>query len=210
MSEKKKEEAIGLMFESVTRYEAVYNMLKHGDRQYQLLNDANLGLVVRNLIQSSFSSESAHDKVFEGLHAHLLKTQPSFQDYDATTTKRIGVLPKKNMVILFSFSLVFRHRVTTELLIASLAENVSKAVSHCKLSDPRPAFLVLLQSVLVDLSLRCGNQIKWAETIVELMFLFQGMNGVSTNADSDLSNQIDSVLSKIGGIVAEQEEQMKQ
>ena len=75
--------------------------------------------------------------------------------------------------------------MTSDLLMSSLADNISKAVSFCKLSDPRSAFLVLLQSVLInlDLSQTGVTQLKWVETIVELMFLFQGMNGVSTNAD---------------------------
>lgn len=84
------------MFESASRFEAAYNLLKHGNRQYQTLNDSNLGLVVRNLIQASFCSDAAHDAVFEDLHSHLLKTQPDFQDFNAAVTKRIGVLPKKN------------------------------------------------------------------------------------------------------------------
>jgi hypothetical protein len=78
------------------------------------------------------------DSEFNSLHAHLMKTNSAFEKFNTVIKHSFSggvTLPAKNAIILFVLDSLFRHRITTEIMMSSLAENVAKTVSKLRLPD---------------------------------------------------------------------------
>lgn len=91
----------------------------------------------------------------------------------------------KNLVLLYLFDKVFRHRITTDLMMASLSKCVNNTLLKLQESDSRKVFNVILQALLVHMQLGTNEtQLRWVECIVDLFFMHTAMSGSAKKIDS--------------------------